>query len=180
MQTGLVQAFLVLQKCSRQRDLYQSDFSANFDTVSPSARLLLRPNILELDQTKNHCLRKMALPNGFERQGLSDHKVRTQILEMHPDLMHSTGTWLAKDHAGTAVVAEALEIRVTVLARTRNFAYPDLVRNHFDGLFASNRLPEMKKKIMKYEKIYIPRKKYIFQGKKLGKKVLLSTLDSHF
>ena len=74
-------------------------------------------------------------------------KVRTQILQMHPDLMHSTGTWFAENHAGSAVVAETLKIRVTVLARTRNFAYSDFVRHHFDGLFARNRLPEIEKDI---------------------------------
>lgn len=55
---------------------------------------------------------------------------------MDSDLMHSTGEWLAKDDTRLAVVPELLEFGQAIFALRRNFANPDLVADHFNGLQA--------------------------------------------
>lgn len=67
----------------------------------------------------------------------------TQVLQVHPDLMHAPRMRETQDHAyvGLFVVADQLECRRTALALAGHLAHADFVADHLDGLIALDRLP---------------------------------------
>ena len=66
---------------------------------------------------------------------------------MNPDLVHPARLGSAEHHAGPAVEAESLELRVAVLAVRADLADPDLVADDLDRLLAANRVPEKNRKV---------------------------------
>lgn len=67
----------------------------------------------------------------------------TQVLQVHPDLMHAPRMRETQNHAyvGLFVVADQLECRRTALALAGHLAHADFVADHLDGLIALDRLP---------------------------------------
>ena len=68
--------------------------------------------------------------------------VLTEVLQMHPDLVHPSRERLAEDDAGVAVEAELLELCVAVLALRGDLANADLVAHNLDGLAADDAVAE--------------------------------------
>ena len=74
----------------------------------------------------------------------SKHSSLTEILEVDPDLVHTTGVRPAEHHTLGAVEADPLELCVTLLASPgpRHPAHPDLVADHLDTLPALDQAPD--------------------------------------
>ena len=63
-------------------------------------------------------------------------KFLTKVLQVHPDLMHSSGEWPAEHHTRFAIEAEPLKLCPALFAMRRHFADPDLVADNFHRLRA--------------------------------------------
>ena len=96
--------------------------------ITRDVHISINPDGLDISISKESQFRR--------QQNMNESSALTEILEVDPDLVHAPGVGPAQHHALGAVVAEPLELSVTLLAsaRPRHAAHTDLVADHLDAL----------------------------------------------
>jgi len=74
-------------------------------------------------------------------------QIITQVLQMYSYLMHSSCPWPAKDNTCSSIKTKPLELCVAVLPVWAHLADTNLVADHFNGLFAADRMSEKQLKM---------------------------------